>query len=586
MNHPSRSRKATSHPTGAPSPDLETTEATPVGLEFTETMRGYFSAAVKDDYERAADQGKQDDSPCEFTLTVTSDYLEQMLKDPNHTARLTGTVTVPVLDPRPLTVLGGQFRLFVPDPQHVETRQMHYGMLLGDTEGRRFYFDGFKVIQNDGVFDIWRDTTTLYITIYRGESTDFPVLGKGILKILPQDFMHQLTTIHATNATNALARIEAEARFGHFFAGILFDVYGGIFAKATVFNPDAPPRSKRALRVSAPEVFFFNTNDDVQLKLTRYKGGPKGPVIFLHGLGVSSFIFAVDTIETNMLEFFFAAGFDVWLLDSRASIDLPSSSTQFTADDVATKDYPAAIEHVRAVTGAATVQMLAHCYGATTLSMALCAGLKAVRSAVISQISTHIIPPTVNRIRTGLHIPDFLSAMGIKALDAYTDTHADWLSMLYDKALALYPIRERCQDPVCHRITFMYAPLYQHEQLNEATHQALHEMFGIANIRAFEGLGLMTRIGHIVSAEGLETYIPRMDRMAIPIAFIHGQQNECFLPESTEITYKLLRERNDPTLYSRSVIPGYGHIDCIFGRNAANDVYPVMLKHLEKTALR
>ena len=58
---------------------------------------------------------------------------------------------------------------------------------------------------------------------------------------------------------------------------------------------------------------------------------------------------------------------------------------------------------------------------------------------------------------------------------------------LYDAALKLYPLelREECDSPVCHRISFMYAPLYQHEQLNQLTHDTLHELFGVANIRSF-----------------------------------------------------------------------------------------------------
>ncbi len=565
-------------------PGNEMTGPGPIGLRFTETMRGYLSIDIQDDYQRAAEKAKQDNSPCEFTLTVTSSDLDRMLKDPNHTAKLSGTVTAPALSLQPMTVLTGEFHLFVPAPEQVETRLMRYRMLLAGARGEKFLFDGFKVVRNDGVFNIWHDTSTLYITVFRGEQPESPIAGKGILHILPKDFMHQLTTIEATNALNELERINAEARFGRFFAGVLFDVYGGIFARPTIFNPDAPARKKRSLRVSAPEVHFLNASDGVQLRLTRYQGGRKGPVVLLHGLGVSSSIFSIDTIETNLLEHLFTNGYDVWLLDFRASIDLPSSATQFTGDDVATKDYPAAITQVREVTGAASVQVLAHCYGATTFSMALCAGLQGVRSAVISQISTHIVPPTVNRIRTGLHLPDFLDKLGVSTLNAYADTHENWLSVLYDKALDLYPVGESCKNPVCHRITFMYAPLYQHEQLNEATHEALHEMFGIANMRAFEGVGLMTRSGHIVAADGTEAYVPHMDRMAIPIAFIHGEQNECFLPESTEITYNLLCQKNGPSLYTRSVIPGYGHIDCIFGKNAVSDVYPLILKHFEATS--
>jgi cholesterol oxidase len=44
-----------------------------------------------------------------------------------------------------------------------------------------------------------------------------------------------------------------------------------------------------------------------------------------------------------------------------------------------------------------------------------------------------------------------------------------------------------------------------------------------------------------------------------------------------------LRAANGLELYSRHVIPGYGHIDCIFGEDAAEDVYPLILRHLEET---
>ena len=56
-----------------------------------------------------------------------------------------------------------------------------------------------------------------------------------------------------------------------------------------------------------------------------------------------------------------------------------------------------------------------------------------------------------------------------------------------------------------------------------------------------------------------------LDRLALPICFIHGAENQCFLPVSTELTYNALRAANGNSLYSRHVIPGYGHIDCIYG---------------------
>ncbi len=555
-----------------------------LGLEFTETMKGYFSLKVKDDYEKGYTQGAQENSPFAFTLTIVYEDLSEALADPAIETGTAGTVIAPALSPKPLTVSEGRFRLFVPNPEDVAVNNMRYTMKLVTEEGRTYYFEGFKVVRPADFTEIWPATTTLYSTIYDGEDASAPVLGKGILRIAPTDFARQLNTMKIKNPKSEIERLEAESHFGRMFAGVLYNTYGGVFARETPFNPNAPARRARPLRASTPELHFIKTSDGAALRLTRYQGGKKGPVILSHGLGVSSLIFSIDTIDTNLVEYLYAYGYDVWLLDYRASIELPSSRTQFTADDVATKDYPAAVEAVRALTGAATVQMVVHCWGSTTFFMAMLAGLQGVRSAACSQIATHIVAPTANRIRTGLHLPEFLDLIGVKDLNAYASTTEKWTEKLYDKALKFYPIGEQCSNPVCHRITFMYAPLYRHEQLNEATHQAMHEMFGIANIRAFEGLALMTRKGHIVAADGSEAYLPHLDRLAIPIMFVHGEQNECFLPQSTEITYNLLGQKNGQNLYKRHVIPGYGHIDCIFGKNAVNDVYPFFLELLEGTA--
>ncbi len=551
-------------------------EARAAGIEFTERMSGQWKTATGPS------------SAFEFTLTIASENVERTISDPQHKASMAGTAIAPGLSAKPLAVSDGEFQLFVENQNQVETRNMVYRMVMQSEEGKRYHFEGKKIIRQNSILSIWHDTSTLYITIRDGGSADAPVLGTGELHILPSDFARQLTTMKAINTDDPVKRLEATARFGRFFAGTLYDTYGGVFARATAFDPDRPPRKKRSLRVDAPQVYPFQTSDGVELKLTRYRGGSKGPVILSHGLGVSSLIFAIDTIETNLLEYLFAHGYDVWLLDYRASIELPAAAQPANGDDIATRDYPAAVAKVREVTGASSVQMVAHCYGSTTLTMALLAGLQGVRSVVFSQVSTHAVAPTATRLKTGLHVPDFLGAIGVNSLTAYVDTHADWRDRIFDAALKLYPMAaaERCQSPVCHRITFLYAPLYEHAQLNEATHEALHEMFGVANIHQFEHLGQIVRKGHVVSAGGEDIYLPHLERMAFPIRFIHGAENECFLPRSTEITFDLLRQKNGKDLYSRTVIPNYGHIDCIFGKDACRDVYPSIVEHLEATAAR
>jgi cholesterol oxidase len=568
-----------------PRPPAPPPPPSPTGVQFTERMAGFFSTAAKDDFQRGYELGRDGGSPIAFVLTIRADDVDRFVGDPAHEAVMAGTVEAPALSPRPLTVSGGRFNLFVDDPTHVETKNMLYRMRLTAEDGRAYWFEGFKVIHDDRGLDVWPDTTTLYVTLHDGPDAAAPVLGKGVLRISVADFRRQLGTMRATDAAGRKEALEAKAKFGRFFASSLIETYGDIFVRDTDFDGAARPRKRRPLRVAAPEVHTVTTGDGVELRLTRYRGGDKGPVILSHGLGVSSLIFSIDTIETNLLEYVFANGYDVWLLDYRASIELPSSRTRFTADDVADHDYPAAVGKVLSVTGAGSVQVVAHCFGATTFSCAMLAGLGGVRSAVISQISTDIVSPIGSRLKAGLHLPDVLDELGVEELTADVERHPSWRDRIFDTAARILPAegRQDCDSDVCRRITFMYAPLYRHEQLNQATHDALGEMFGVANMESFEHLALMVRKGHLVAADGADRYMPHVDRMAIPISFIGGELNACFLPGSLDRTVERLARANGANLYSRHQIQGYGHIDCIYGRDAASDVYPLIVKHLDDT---
>jgi cholesterol oxidase len=130
----------------------------------------------------------------------------------------------------------------------------------------------------------------------------------------------------------------------------------------------------------------------------------------------------------------------------------------------------------------------------------------------------------------------------------------------------------------------LYGLLFEHARLNEDTHRALPELFGAAGVEAFEDLAAMVRARSVVRG-GEAVLEASLQRLAIPIALLHGEKNRRFLPKSTELTYEALRRKNGPSLYSRRVIPGYGDVDCIIGKEAVNDVYPHILAHLDAHAL-
>lgn len=209
-----------------PSAPASSPEPEKVGIQFTETMRGYFSTLVEHDYKEAADLGKESGSSLDFTLTIISDDLETMLQDANHQAKMVGTVVAPSLSDQPLMATQGEFNLLVADPDLTNARKMLYRMRMTTREGRVYFFEGFKSIHDDPGFDMWSDTTTLYITIYDGDSAASPMVGKGVLKIETADFARQMTTMQANNARNIKEGLRAKAKFGRFFAGQLWKTYG------------------------------------------------------------------------------------------------------------------------------------------------------------------------------------------------------------------------------------------------------------------------------------------------------------------------------------------------------------------------
>ena len=101
-----------------------------LGLQFTEAMKGHISTKVLNDYEKASEQGRQDDSPFEFILTIIANDLDHFIEEASHPARMVGSVTAPALSPNPLTVTDAGFNLFTVDQERPDTRRMKYRMKM------------------------------------------------------------------------------------------------------------------------------------------------------------------------------------------------------------------------------------------------------------------------------------------------------------------------------------------------------------------------------------------------------------------------------------------------------------------------
>jgi cholesterol oxidase len=210
----------------SPLPEEPPIEAPPpIGIRFTESLKGSVSSAVDLDYGQAGNPDRPGASELRFVITVIVDDLNGMLADPEHPMEVTGVVMAPALSAHPLTVTHGVLHVLVPDPERPTYEQLRYKMHLLSREGERFYFEGFKKLTDDPGIDFWEDTTTLFVTVWRGEGLEAELAYKGVLRISVDDFARQCTTFRVIHAPSMTAQLDAVARFGRFFLGGLFELY-------------------------------------------------------------------------------------------------------------------------------------------------------------------------------------------------------------------------------------------------------------------------------------------------------------------------------------------------------------------------
>lgn len=237
---PKRRRRATE---SAPAIVVET-PADPVagrGMEFTEKMKGHLALGETDPLA-GWELGRQLAQRFMFRLTITAPDVERFVAGEDHTATAEGYVDCDLLGGT-LPVQRGWANLFVAADSAL-TREMRYRLWFSDMSGQPLTMYGYKIVRNDRGFDMWTDTSTLYITLMRGHvppgengAQDAPadVVGAGILRILPLDFARQLTTFRGSGS----GPLSSIARFGAFFAGSMKDVY----LRPGPPPPDAAPAS-------------------------------------------------------------------------------------------------------------------------------------------------------------------------------------------------------------------------------------------------------------------------------------------------------------------------------------------------------
>ena len=341
--------------------------------------------------------------------------------------------------------------------------------------------------------------------------------------------------------------------------------------------------SDDALRTTTLE---FAATDGRALNLLHVEGprpATRPPVILVHGAGVRANIFRAP-VRRTIVDVLIERGHDVWLENWRASIDVEPSN--WDLDQAAVHDHPAAVKTVVEQTGASSVNAVIHCQGSTSFAMAAVAGLLPEVTTIVSNaVSLHPVVPAFSRFKAKTMLPamrrmtDHLDpSWGLHAPGAFAKSVAGFVRMTHHE----------CDNLVCRLVSFTYGSgfpaLWRHENLNDETHEWLSHEFARVPVSFFEHIAKGVSEGSLVST-GRYDQLPRNFTAQPPktdarFVLFAGDRNRCFLSESQERTFEFL-DRHQPGHHAVHVIPGYGHLDVFMGRNAAEDIFPLMADALE-----
>lgn len=632
-----------------------------------------------DPFKTAASKGRAKGQTIVGTLKIRAEHASTLLdhkdKKPNlNDATLSGTVEINFdgKSSETFTIKHGHFNLLKQDPTEVERWLMTYSGTLDDA----YTFEGFKTLKRRAGSNWFGDITTLSVkltplgdrpalqgimslgmqdiakqagTIESGydDKTDPSDLAHELIRVISDDkmletvqdgtlvkriLMRLLTTLQNSDGNVMVSKgvgmigTAFTAALIATFGKLIFRTYGGMTAYAYDFpmreSVDWPVPAENGGTISQfPNIrckpYSVETADKRTVKLYRFEGGTKGPVIMASGFGTTALSYGMLTTKNSLLNEMLKAGFDVWLFDYRGGpYTVEASTTPFNLDDIAKYDWPAAIDTVLGVrTDATDVQVLGHCIGSMSLQMAVLGGYETrVRQMVSSQLTVHPVTNWFNMMKAdtrmarffvnGLQepLPEIIEfatnnaalgqiARGLPTIQMSSDPGGtDGVEPILNALAWKVPFpygAEPCYSPTCHRIFGIYGPAFQHSNLNELTHNAIKDIFGKVSTKPFEHLALVMRKGHAVDAAGKNVYLPHIDRLDFPIHFVAGANNLEFLPDTSLRTLRWLQAHFGPEKsgrFTREVFKGYAHMDCFIGKDPDNPVLKNIVETFEKFA--
>lgn len=329
------------------------------------------------------------------------------------------------------------------------------------------------------------------------------------------------------------------------------------------------------------ETINFKTEDGNDCNLVHAvnnKSVTRGPVLLVHGAGVRANIFNPPTTR-NIISSLMEEGYDVWLENWRASIDLPPN--EWDLDQAAINDHPAAVRKIAELTGQKSMKAIIHCQGSTSFMISVVLGLiPEVKVIVSNAVSLHPVVPGYSIIKLNWFVPvvklffRYLNPQwGISAPDLKTKILRFLVQLTHPENDTL----------VGKFVSFTYGAgfpaLWRLENLDDPTKVWLQQEFAAVPLSFFDHIKKCVKKGALVPNHGRGDYTLPYPKTTARIVLFAGEKNLCFKPQSQKLTYDYFNAL-EPGRHKLYILKDYSHLDIFLGKQAHQDVFPLMIREL------
>ena len=309
-------------------------------------------------------------------------------------------------------------------------------------------------------------------------------------------------------------------------------------------------------------LYTISTEDDVEINLIRYNG-TKTPVLMIPGMFENHLIFDFDN-ETSLSRYLAKEGFDAWILnlrshdadgDPRGENENIDKNWDFDQTYLR-KDMVAAVDFIKNETGFDKIFLLGHSMG----------GYLAYAYAEL--INQSDIAGIICIASTGVAFKIDVTMKLLRSIYCRKTIKGEIVPRLLTKKLDL-------NNNLIMKLGVKTESFYGFETSLEKQRKFIDtidaEPIG-AVIDMLYGFDEEFKEGHWWDPQTGYDYTDNLKNITVPVILIGGKQDLSDKIEDIAETFNSLGSE-DKEIY---ILDGYGHVDLLLGKNAKQDMYPLI----------